>query len=815
MRKERSVAVLLAIALSAAPTWAARTSAPKPSFSESTSAQLKAPAQSLSSPSVAVRLQDIAYDLAQAKSISGSKADQAIVLLTAAKSLSTSSTSIDPLLIELAGRQTEKDYSGQIIMWLQGYVGASCDRVVVRDAMQKLLDRVNSCEDRRRLIEELVGRIGNKNAVIDSDLAMLLGFLMGEKADLKSAKFYLMQAYKNNKYNKIAFAKLAEIAPDEIGVGVVLEHLRLLLRENPLDINAAMNFAQYAERLQLYDTASLTYQYCAELFRYLYPTEPLPPHIYLPWAICSYNTVRGQPVSLQIAESVRNTGRFDILLEAIAGRAVAKTGNLQEARRIFRQAEEKAQQLLQAGPEQSQPAQQGDSVSVRALTPRQFAWFYCFADPNAKKALDWANRAYSMEPNAPSVGALLAYALSMNNQMEWAKPLVKATEGNQITDLVQARFLLAEGKKDDAIKALRMAITKDASSLAAEQARDMLTQLKSQYIPPIDTNMLVSFLTESFGKNAIPQFLTPDKMLQVQFSIRGTEFAYGSEIEGTVSILNQGPEPLIVTEDSLFKGAIRIDAKVSGDLTKEIAPVFLQTVRAELMIQPGRSFVVPVKLSVGELRELLQAHPQASLDIQFTLYLDPVAAENGSVSSRLTDLKPVTVSIKRPRVDLTASYVRNRFNAISSAQQGQRIGTGQLFAGLLKEQYTMSSRGTLYPFRYADWMPGLLRSAFTSDSGLLLGSGEANWVIAVHAMADMLSMPLDEEMTTTLAKNLHHPKWPVRMMAMYVLANGAVGDFQKVIDWFAQSDPSEHVRNMAAALRSGPPLTLVPAGSLP
>jgi len=303
----------------------------------------------------------------------------------------------------------------------------------------------------------------------------------------------------------------------------------------------------------------------------------------------------------------------------------------------------------------------------------------------------------------------------------------------------------------------------------------------------------------------IPQFLPPDKMVQAQFSIRGHESSYGSEIEGIVTVQNQGQEPLIVTEDGLFKGSFRIDAQVSGDLKRAIAPVVVQTVRTELMVQPGRSFVVPVRLSTGELGELLQAHPQASLEIQFTLYIDPVAAENGSVSSRLLDLKPVTVTVKRPRIDLTASYVRNRFSAISSGQQGQRIGTAQLFAGLLKEENAMSG-GVLYAYRYADWMPGLLRSAFTSDSGLLLGSEEDNWVVAIHAMADMVSMPLDGDLIAALGRNLHHPAWPVRMMALYVLANGTGGNFQKVIDWFAQNDPSEYVRSMALALRPGLPL---------
>ncbi len=812
MLRDTSVAVVLALVLFAAPTLA-QGPGQELSFSELTPSRPKNTPVPLSSPSAAARLRDIAYDVAQARNVTGAKVDQAIVLLAAAKGLNSGVSPVEPLLIQLAGRQADKDYSPQIVAWLQSYVSETCDRVVVRDAIQKLLDRANSWEDRKKLLEDLVARIGNKNAAIDSDLAMLLGFLMGEKADLASAKFYLLQAYKSNRHNKIAFAKLAEIAPDEIGPGIVLEHLRLVMRENPLDINAAMNFAQYCDRLQLHDMAALTYQYCAELFRYLYPTEPLPPNIYLPWSICSYNTVRGLPVSMQIAESVRQSGRFDILLEAIAGRAAAKSGNPQEAKRIFRQAEERALQLLKTGPDQSQAGQENDPASSRMVTPRQFAWFYCFADPNARKALDWANKAYSVEPNVPSVGALLAYALAMSNQMEWARPLVKAAEGNQITDLVQARFLLTEGKKEEAVKTLRMAVTKDASSLVAERAREMLKELQAEYRAPIDPDLLATFLTESFGKNTTPQFLTPDKMVQAQFSVRGTEFTYGSEIEGMVAIQNQGVEPLVVTEDGLFKGGIRIDAKISGDLSRDIAPVILQTVRTELMVQPGRSLVIPVKLTTGELRELLQAHPQASLEIQFTLYLDPVVAENGSVNSRLTDLKPPKVTVKRPRVDLTAAYVRNRFNAISSGQQGQKIGTAQLFAGLLQEQNIMAG-GTIYPFRYADWMPGLLRSAFTSDSGLLLGSGEEDWVVAVHAMADMLAMPLDAELTGVLARNLNHSKWPVRMMAMYVLANGAGGGFQKVIDWFAQNDPSEYVRGMAVALRSDAPLATAPVKPL-
>ena len=142
-------------------------------------------------------------------------------------------------------RHGERDYSDQVLLWLQNYVSESADRAIVMDAIRYLLDRLNSIEQRKEMLETLVKKIGNRNPVIDSEIATLLGLLMLEKADKEAAKFYLLQAYTNNKYNKVAFSKLAELAPNEIGPAVYLEHLRLVLRENPLDINAAVGFSQY------------------------------------------------------------------------------------------------------------------------------------------------------------------------------------------------------------------------------------------------------------------------------------------------------------------------------------------------------------------------------------------------------------------------------------------------------------------------------------------------------------------------------------------------------------------------------------------
>ena len=495
---------------------------------------------------------------------------------------------------------------------------------------------------------------------------------------------------------------------------------------------------------------------------------------------------------------------LDSTQKAIAGKAAAKAGNATQAQQIFLQAEQKAQQLLLSGSTTTQPAQPGTGSQAVQVNAKQLAWFYCFANVNPAKAVSWANQAYKAEPNSPSAGALVAYGLSMNNQLEAAKPYLAAFEHTQIADLVQARVQLAQGDKTGAIQTLRTAIARDAASLAAETAKQMLRDLGSEYIPPVDTGTLTTYLTQSLGKTIAPQFLPPDKMVDVQFTVRGNDYSYGSDLFGVVGIINRGVEPLVITADGLFQGGIRVDARVTGGVTKEIPDLVSETVRRDLVVEPGKSLVHEVRLSTGELDRLLTAYPQASLDIQFTLYLDPVVAAGGAVTNRLVDVKPVTISINRPAVDITAGYVRNRFHAISSGQEGQKIQTARLFTGLLQEQHAMAEHGTLYPYRYADWLPDLLRSSLVSASGLLLGQGRDDWPVMVSTMADMLPMQIDQELATAAAKNLNHPRWPVRLMAIYLLARRSGGNFDAVLDWVARQDDHELVRSIAMSLQSTP-----------
>ncbi len=737
--------------------------------------------EQLFSPSIGQKFYQVAYDIAESENISGPEVEQAITFLNATLDLDNRAKYVHPVLIKLVLQNPGKNYSEIVYNSLTQYLlDAPTDFEPARQAIQYLLERLDSREQREQLLTILLKNLSGKNASLDSELATQLGLLMAEKTDPNAIKYFL-QAFNSNKYNKLAFEKLVELLPKQIAPAVHLEHLRLVLGENPLDLKAALAFAAYAQQIQLYDIAADAYEYCTQLFNYLYPSQDLPPYIYLPWMLCSYNTERNQHNCLKIASQLQQSGRFDLLAEAIAAKAVAKIGNTKQANQIFRDAEEKINN-------------QSSTINTHSI-----AWFYCFALPDANNALDWANKAYSSDPNSSNAAALLAYSLVMNKQNDWAKLLIDEYDNSQIADLTLAQIQLADGQKDAAIETLKSVIDKAPASIEAEHAKDILRRNGGEYIPPADPDLTLMALRNTFAQTLVPAFTNPEKIISVQLNVRGNEFSYGSTLNGTIAITNNSSEPLVISDDALFKGNIRIDADITGDLNKNIPNFLSLKIRSASPLAPGSSFFIPLHLFTGELKKMLFAHPQASLEIKFTLYLDPVTKPNGRITSRIPNLKPAVVSIKRPGIKLTGRYLRNRFSSLTNGRQGQKIKAAYLFIGLLIEQHAMANREPPYKFVYADWMPATLKSA------LVHSLEYDNWEVKGHTMGDMTYLPLDFEFINSLSENLNDTHWPTRLMALYLLAKNQNKSFNKVLDWAAKYDSNEFVRDMAVALGGTPP----------
>jgi hypothetical protein len=738
----------------------------------------------LFSPAVGQRFYEIAYEIANSAESTEQKNEQGLVFLQAASRLDKRAKYCLPEAIKLASRCSRKDNSQMMLQFINNYLDENSDLNVISQAIQYVLERLNSREQREKLLTAILQNNKDRNPVLESELATLLALLKAETADIETVKYYLVTAYNKNKCNKLAFAKLVELMPAQINPFIYIERLRFLLRENPLDMNTALAFAQYAAQIQLYQTAADAYKYCADLFRYLYPSDDLPADIYLPWAICCYNTERDQHKALQLAEDIRKTGRFDLVLEAIAGKAVMKTGDTVQANRILKVAEEKARQLYAASQKQKSDGQ---------VIAEQLAWFYCFALQDSNNALEWANKAYAAKPNSPQAAALLAYTLVQNNQLEWAKPIIDSNALTPVSSLALAQIQLANGQKETALKTLKSIITNDSGSLVAERAKEVLKSNGGEYVPAVESEVVVTALRNGFNQKVVPEFASAEKIISVGLNVKGSAFSYGNDFGGSVSITNNSSEPLIISEDSLFTGNIQVDANISGDINEKIPALISMRIRPSLPIEPGHSLVVPLRLVTGKLQNMLLTYPQASLNIEFTVYIDPVTTAADKIGNKLADIKPVKATITRPGADITSDFLRNRVNSFSKQTQA-REKTSQLFIGLLLEQQAMAGSEPLYKFKYADWMPAMLKSA------VVKGLTDSDWISKVHVMSYMLTLSLDYELLNAVSENLNDEYWPTRMMTLYLLAQAKDADFSKVLDWVARYDSEELVRELAVAL---------------
>jgi len=786
-------------------------------------AQEPVQSESLFSPTVSLRFHDIGYELAVSADSEKGDAEKALIFLAAAANLDSRGKYLLTDLLKVANRQDEQtlekfaeliiksgllstqrlsgldledeqiqlQYPRLLYRLLSAYVDDTADLEIADRTVRRMLDRLQSREEREELLKKLIKGAGGRNDRLKSELLTLLGLLEVEKTDIDSAVRHFVEAHQSNKYNQLAFHQITELSTGQIKPSLYLEQLRLALRENPFDMETAITFAEYAWQIRLYDIASSGYEYAAKLHKYLHPSEPVPIGIYRSWSWSSYNMERNKYMCLQIAQKVRQSGRFDLAVEAFAAKSAAAISKPARAKEILTNAESKAFGLVEAAAKST--AEPSDET-IRIF--EQLGWFYCFAAPDANKAVDWANKAFAAKPDSPSAAGLLAYSLMMNGQLDWARKIIEneAYKDDPIGQLGLAEIQLKEGNKEQAVENLKSVISQMPGSFAAERAKGLLEQNEVEYLPLIDSDVIRQEVLDSFGSSVVPSFSKPADILSVQLNARGGKFSYGNSFDASIAIMNKSSDALLITDESFFKGNIRIDAVVSGDLQAEIPNLVSFRIKPGIAVEADQNLLIPVRFVTGRLKQLLRRHPQAGLDIAFRLYIDPVVGADGSVRSGIADIVPEKLTIRRNRVELSTRYLQNRLDTLSDGTYGQRTRIVQLFTGLLMELQLMANNEPLYDLMYAEWMPQILESA------VIKRVSASDWIEKVQTLCALRGVSPDYDLTDATATALNDEQWPVRLMAIYLLADDERSNFDKVLDWTARYDTNELVRYMAVAL---------------
>ncbi|MFA6186838.1 MAG: hypothetical protein WC770_06480 [Phycisphaerae bacterium] len=742
--------------------------------------------EQLASPATAQTFYDIGYELYASKDADFSSAMQAVIFLNAAINLDSRANYVLGDIINIAWQYPDRNFSDVVKLAFNQYIDRSTDLEIASKAVGYLLERLDNREQREQLLTVIAQQMTSKNAMFASDVLAQLGFLKAETADANDAQGYLMQAFAMNKYNRLAFAKLAELSENggqPLPDIVYIQNFRYAVRSNPLDFDSAFSFSRYCQALGLYAPASAGYKYCAELSKYAGGKDSAEPALCRPWILSCYNA--GQYDKCRdILWQVRNGGVFDVQVEAFAATAAKMAGDEQTAKAILDAMEARANKIL-AG-----------ELKVSAGETTDYAWFYTFADdsPNPDDMLTWATKAYDSDANSAIAASLFAYALVKNKQFDIAKPLLeKIGITLPSAGMAKAELLIQSQDSNSAVAILKGVVASAPGSFEAKKAAAKLKELGSEYISPVNVDVFNSALAGDFGQKFFSQFVEPQKMIGFEFKMQGATFSYGSEIKGNLVVVNNYTEPMIVSPDAMVKGNIRIDARIAGDLNEQIPALITKRVRPSYEIKPGSALFIPVRLDTGRVREILESYPQAELNLEFIAYLDPQMSKDGKITN-LLKTSPARIVLKRRKLDLNTQYLQQKLDAIKKGHQGQKMQSAQLFAGLLTEQQKLRQNGTSYKFIYAE--PELLSSA------LARCLVENDWVLKVQTMAAMQMLKLDYRMTEAVSKDLQNPYWPVRLIAVFILAKNQQ-NFTPVLAWTQQNDPHPLVRQMASILAGG------------
>jgi tetratricopeptide (TPR) repeat protein len=731
---------------------------------------------SLFSPAVGNEFHRIAKELIYQKEITDAEVEQAMSLLMAAHDLEATESELLPDIIKTASLHSSKDYSSIVHAMFLSYVDRDVDLYYANLAIDYMLTKLNSRGEREELLSTLSRQTGEKNKHLASDIYTRLANLFIEKTDFESAAKLLSQAWDLNKYNLVAFEKLMELVGDQIHESAILAYLRLRITENPMDVDAVKDFADYCRKVEAYDLSLDAYEYAVNLFEYLNSGKGFSEDLYVSWMLACYNS--SEPSScLKINQLLDNLGEFSIASSSIAAQAAEQAVGAEQAKMMFEQIEQKANEYYNSG-----------KIGAEAL-----AWFYIFGKSDNDKAIDFSNKAYSQNPESSIAAGLLAYSLVLNDQAGVAKTLIENYGDLQVVKLAQGTLELNEGEKEKAVATLKEAIEIDPSSMAAYRAKELLKENESEYIAAKDPELIVESYKTNYEGKGIPEFRRPSELVSFRLNARGGKFAYGNDFNIALELTNKSSEPLVISDRSMIRGMIEIEAKVSDGLELDLGDVITKRVLPSDVIKPDSTMIVRLGVESTKLWEILDRHPQASLKLEFTGYIDGVTA--GGVSRNgLADIAPATIEIRRTPINLTASFLQNRLDSMTTGQQSQLFRTTSLFTGLLKEQQAFAGKVPSYALKYDDWMPQMLRSA------VVFGLQQDKWPVKALVTSQLTGLKMNYEITRVLSSNLNDENWPLRLITLYVLTKADTDDFSKVLDYYARNDANWLVKELAGSL---------------
>jgi tetratricopeptide (TPR) repeat protein len=716
--------------------------------------------------------------------------ETAVLFLVAAEELDPGAAYINEEILRYTSQAWLPLYGSTANTALRKYVTPNSNLAVVYNSVEYLIDQFEIREYRYSLLDSMFNNYAKRNERFYSFIANKVGVLRTERANFRGALTRFQTAIEYNPYNSEAFENLVSIKKrldQEVKPVEYLIHIRRLLEADPTNISLAVGMANRLEQLNLYELSYAAYGYSIDLYSYLYPNQALPANLYRPWILNCYYAGNYKDC-IELANQIEKSVGFDLIARSVEIKASRSMGSPQWQSELDHLSTS-LQNNYQKDSNSALEDMRGNNI-----TAQQLAWYFNFVDPKPETALAYANRALSENPDSFAVRSIMAYSLAVDDQPDAAAELVNDEYSkNQIATLAMAVAKLSQGQNDYPIELLKQAVAADPVTFAAEKAKQLLEENGSQYISSSPPEMLIKPLSDEFPDSIVPAFIEPEKMVKIKLTTGGSAFGYGQEFDAQLIINNISDRPLIIGPEGFFKGRIRLDAKISGDLEADVPALISKVVYLSTPIKPGHHASIGLDIETGMLREILLSHPQASLDVDFRVYIDPVLNSNGNVVNSVEGLNTTAAQIRRPGIELNRDYLMGRLNVVNNGTVGQKVRAIRLFSGLLREQ---TINGDSPKYEYVVVPPQLLRDA------LRRALRDSDWTIRLQCLSELLWLEqnMSPEMLDEVAKGINDENWPIRFVALYLVGSRQGPAFKPVLDWAAQYDSNRMVVKMAVLL---------------
>lgn len=438
-----------------------------------------------------------------------------------------------------------------------------------------------------------------------------------------------------------------------------------------------------------------------------------------------------------------------------------------------------------------------DDVEAAAAVWAEAAWFYIHIDPRPQRALEWAARALTLQPEQAVALRAKAAALRMLERHDEARTVVEQLPDTDPWAVIEGSQLdYATGRQAEAKQRLRPLTTQPAGNWS-EQTAALAEEwgLESAASMPAAAIELRERIG-GFDARVLNYPAHPEQYISLDMNMDQSSYAPGEPWWCTFRLTNTGPFPITLGPAGMCRPELICTLNSEGDQPRSSGAVIRISLYQHTRLAVGQSIELRQTVDIGSIRSAMIGTPQQIQKITLSAILSPIFIENeegrliarpavGGLETPAVHFTRRALSAEGDRIDRIGQLVRSHDidNQIRGCEWlAMLIAEGQhLAAGRLKYQATRVDRVAL--------------------QDLFLNALHAPpWQVRTRGAEALRWFGLDAQATQAALGLLDDKHWLVRGLALRALADHHRNKFLPVLKRYAAGDDDAWVRELASAM---------------